>query len=194
MGSLNRSLPDAVILCGGQGSRMGGADKGLVDYQGQPLYQHLQAQLPAQAFGQVWLSANRHHRQYACSGLPVLADQRTGYPGPLAGIEAALLASQADWLLVVPCDTPALPPDLLVRLWAARQQAPIVRALAAGRVQPLHCLLNRSVMPALQQALDAGQQAVMRWQNDVGVADVCFDAAIPNLNTLNALNHETCLV
>ncbi|PHV12156.1 molybdenum cofactor guanylyltransferase MobA [Chitinimonas sp. BJB300] len=180
-------LPDAVILCGGQGQRMGGRDKGLIKLAGRPLYQHVLAQLTPDGIGQVYLSANRNQAVYATSGLPVLTDSRPGYLGPLAGIEAALMASQADWLLAVPCDMPQLPLDLLARLWEMRDAAPIIRATAGDRVQPLCCLIQRTVLPALQMTLDAGQRAVMPWQNSVGVVEVAFNGDWMNANSPAAL-------
>ncbi len=174
---------DAVILCGGRGQRMGGIDKGLVQLNGQPLYQHVLAQINQADFGRIWLSANRNGALYAASQLPVLPDLRFGFPGPLAGIEAALYASSADWLLVLPCDVPNLPTDLLARLWEVRSQAPVIRAANAERSQPAICLIRATVLSALQTALDQGQHALMRWQDSVGAVEVHFDHPFVNLNS-----------
>lgn len=179
--------PVAVILCGGQGLRMDGADKGLLDWQGRPLYQQVLAQFDHGAVEQIYLSANRHQSRYAQSGLAVLSDLRSGFHGPLAGIEAALCASRPDWLLVLPCDVPQLPADLLARLWAARHLAPIVRARCAERSHPVIALLRGSLLPALSAALDAGERAVGRWQAAQGVVEVAFTHSFPNINQAGLL-------
>ena len=98
---------------------MGGADKGLLDYQGRPLIEWALAALKPQV-GECVISANRNLDRYAGYGLRVLTDTLPDYPGPLAGVLAALQAVAADWLVVVPCDTPHLPADLVPRLRAKR--------------------------------------------------------------------------
>ncbi|GAB3258541.1 glycosyltransferase family protein [Chitinimonas naiadis] len=178
---------DAVILCGGMGRRMGGQDKGLIELAGKPLYQHVLAQLPRAQLGQVYLSANRNQAEYARSGFPVLADVRPDYPGPLAGIEAAMLASSADWLLVLPCDMPRLPTDLLARLWVARDKAPVIRCHDEERPQPLLCLLQRRLLTHLQGALDDGHHAVMRWQDAAGARDIALPGRLQHCNAPGAL-------
>lgn len=174
---------DAVILCGGRGSRMQGEDKGLLPLAGRPLYQHVLASLPREQLGQVFLSANRNLSIYAESGLAVLPDVRPGFPGPMAGIEAAMLHSQADWLLVLPCDMPSVPEGLLPRLWAARGDAPGIRVREDVGPHPLLCLLQRSLLGSLQSAMDQGRLAVGRWQDEVGVREVLFAGHWANCNT-----------
>ncbi|MGB9128090.1 MAG: molybdenum cofactor guanylyltransferase, partial [Thiobacillus sp.] len=97
----------AVILAGGQGQRMGGADKGLIGYRGRPLIEWALAALSPQV-GEILISANRNFETYAAYGHRVLPDTLPDFPGPLAGVLAALEAVNVDWLLVVPCDTPHL--------------------------------------------------------------------------------------
>ncbi len=124
----------ALILCGGRGSRMGGVDKPLEVFQGQPLVRHVLDRIAPQVGGRVILSANRHHEVYAALGYPVVADGLSDFQGPLAGMLAGMEAvsgtagglggESADhwgdhWLLCVSGDSPWLPRDLLVRLMAA---------------------------------------------------------------------------
>ena len=63
----------AVILAGGQGRRMGGADKGLMDYRGRPLVEWVLAALEPQV-AEIVISANRHLERYAAYGRRVLPD------------------------------------------------------------------------------------------------------------------------
>ncbi|MGQ5524204.1 molybdenum cofactor guanylyltransferase MobA [Chitinimonas sp. PSY-7] len=188
MTEVKSERPDVVILCGGQGKRMGGCDKGLLELAGRPLYQHVLEQLPVDLIGQVYLSANRNQAIYASKGLPVVVDVRLGFAGPLAGVEAVLMTSLSDWLFVLPCDMPKLPTDLLPRLWAVREQAPIIRAKAGDRVQPLCCLIHQTALPALRLALDAHQYAVIPWQDSVGVLEVAFEGSWINANDPDSLS------
>ena len=54
----------AVILAGGQGRRMGGADKGLVEYRGRPLIEWVLEVLTPQV-DELVISANRNLDTYA---------------------------------------------------------------------------------------------------------------------------------
>ncbi|QNM95992.1 molybdenum cofactor guanylyltransferase MobA [Chitinimonas koreensis] len=183
----------ALILAGGQGSRMDGRDKGLVEWQGRPLFRHALARLAAQtvAPAAVLLSANRNQAVYAEAGLPVLADLRAGFNGPLAGIEAGLRASPHDWLLCLPCDMPRLPATLAERLLAgaAATGGTAAHAVTADAPQPVCCLLRRELAADLAAWLDAGQGRVRGWLERVGAVPIHFDEAdgFANFNTLAEL-------
>ncbi|SEQ08161.1 molybdopterin-guanine dinucleotide biosynthesis protein A [Solimonas aquatica] len=178
----------ALILAGGRGTRMQGADKGLVELAGKPLVLHVLEALRAQV-GSVRINANRNAERYAqLTKLPVCADLREGYEGPLAGIEAGFAASSTPWLLAVPCDTPGLPADLVAQLGAGLQNAAAPAAYAQapdGPVYPL-CLVSRALAPALRGALDAGERAVGRWlqaQQALAVPIRGWPLPMSNLNT-----------
>ncbi len=78
-----------VLLAGGKGSRMGGADKGWIEFEGMALVERLLPQLARQV-DKVIISANRNVERYAALGAPAVADLRSDYAGPLAAIAAAL--------------------------------------------------------------------------------------------------------
>ncbi|MEN3070500.1 molybdenum cofactor guanylyltransferase MobA [Uliginosibacterium sediminicola] len=174
-----------LILAGGQGSRMGGVDKGWVEFEGRSLVERLLPQLAAQV-DSVMISANRNLAQYAALDVPVVEDLRSDYAGPLAGIEAGLAASTGDWLLTCPVDTLNLPGDYAARMQAA---APAVATLA-GRMQPVFMLIPKSALPALSAYLDAGERKVGKWAEQQGLRPVSFDdipGALSNLNDSQAL-------
>jgi molybdopterin-guanine dinucleotide biosynthesis protein A len=175
----------AVVLAGGQGRRMGGADKGLVEYRGRPLVEWVLAVLSPQVGGLV-ISANRNFEAYAAYGHRVLPDTLPGHPGPLAGVLAALDAVTADWLLVVPCDTPHLPADLAVRLLdaARRQNAVLAVAADAARVHHSCFIVRCDQRDHLAAYLARGERAVRHWQAGLASATAVFDAAcFANVNT-----------
>jgi molybdopterin-guanine dinucleotide biosynthesis protein A len=174
----------AVILAGGQGRRMGGADKGLVAYQGRPLIEWVLDALAPQV-GDILISANRNLDAYAAYGHRVLPDTLPDFPGPLAGVLAALDVVTADWLLVVPCDTPHLPADLALRLLGAAQLECVPLAVAADETRVHHsCFIVRADQRGnLAAFLARGERAVRHWQAGLSSAVVSFDAAcFANLN------------
>ena len=174
----------AVVLAGGQGRRMGGADKGLVDYRGRPLLEWVLDALTPQV-DEVVISANRNIERYAAYGHRVLPDTLPGFPGPLAGVLAALDAVSTDWLLVAPCDTPHLPADLAARLLAAARRENAVLAVAAddGRVHHSCFVVRADQRDDLAAYLARGERAVRGWQAGLASTTVRFDAGhFANLN------------
>lgn len=110
--------PLGVILAGGQATRMGGGDKGLLPLGDRPLLAHVIDRLSPQV-GALALNANGAQDRFAALGLPVVPDSIAGFPGPLAGVLAGLdwAAQQgAETIVTVAADTPFFPRDLVVTL------------------------------------------------------------------------------
>ena len=185
-----------LVLAGGRGSRMGGADKGLQAFRGAPLALHALERLRPQVSA-VALNANRHLGAYAAFGAPVWQDADPGeYAGPLAGFLAGLTHCATPWLLTVPCDTPLFPHDLAARLAraAAQAQAPIALAATAQRPQPVFCLMQTALLPDLRRFMNEGDRKVSQWAARRDHATAAFDApgddprAFDNANTLAELH------
>ncbi|WP_449371010.1 molybdenum cofactor guanylyltransferase MobA [Thiomonas sp.] len=180
-----------LILAGGRGSRMGGVDKGLQPWRGQPLARQVLRRLEPQV-GAVLLNANRHVEVYRGWGLPVVTDAAPhDYSGPLAGFLAGLKACVTPYLLTAPCDSPLLPVDLAARLSAALLDACARIALprAAGRLQPVFCLMQSSLRDDLSAYLQSGGRKIELWTAQHPSAIVDFDdaRAFENINTLDDL-------
>lgn len=184
-----------LVLAGGRGMRMGGADKGLELFRGEPLVHHALRRLQPQV-GSVMVNANRHLDRYATLGITVLPDEVSGFAGPLAGLHAGLAHCGTDFLAAVPCDTPMFPADLVGRLSSALASGHGMAAIAvtqgAGGKQrhPVFCLLRRSALPSLDAYLKGGGRKVGEWLDAVGCAEAHFDdeAAFTNLNTREELD------
>ena len=175
-----------LILAGGRGQRLGGVDKGLQPWRGQPLVDHALARLAPQV-STVMISANRNPEAYAARGVRVLADASDDFPGPLAGILAGLRAAATPWLAVVPCDSPSLPLDLVERLARGLGDARGAVAQRNERPEPVCCLLSTALADDLERYLAAGGRKVGGWVARHAVP-VPFDrvddaAAFANINT-----------
>ena len=180
-----------AILAGGRGRRMGGEDKGLIPFRGRPLVAHLIERLAPQV-DELLISANRNLDAYQALGLPVVSDDLEGFQGPLAGILAVLRRVQRPWLVVVPCDTPLVPSDLVTRLLEAarRQDRPAAVVHDGRRLQPLHLLLATDLADDLSTWLDDGGRRLESWleRHQPAVADFSDQPeAFANLNTPEAL-------
>ena len=151
----------AVILAGGLARRMGGGDKPMRAIGGRSLLQRVIDLLAPQCDGLV-LNANGDPARFETFGLPVIADDVPDFPGPLAGILAALdwaALNRPDvrWMLSAPGDCPFLPRDLVARLHAARiaENATLAVAASAGQAHPVIGLWDVGLRDALRHALVA---------------------------------------
>ena len=172
-----------AILAGGEGTRIGGRDKGLELLAGKPLIAHVVAALGPQAGG-LLISANRNPEHYARFAR-VCADAATGFAGPLAGIAAALAACDTPWLLTLPVDCPRPPADLARRLHQALGAARAAVAHDGAQKQPLFALYRRELAGDAREAL-ALDTPVWRWHDRLGAVEVDFSDArdgFVNLNT-----------
>ena len=175
----------AVVLCGGRGQRMGGADKGLQPFRGMPLARWALQRIAPQVDGCL-INANRNQEVYAQWGEPVLSDRSDlgAFAGPLAGVLTALEACPTPFLVTVPCDTPLFPPDLVARLGEAMATENADIALAIGldedgmlRPQPVFSLMRTSLAADLLRYLQSGSRKVDTWMERHTLARVAFDAS-----------------
>jgi molybdenum cofactor guanylyltransferase len=189
-----------VVLAGGRGSRMGGADKGLQNFNGLPLALHTLMRLQVQV-GEVMINANRNLGAYEAFGVPVWPDVLGDYPGPLAGFLTALERCETGWLVTVPCDTPLFPQDFVARLAQAAQESGAEIAMAAAREedgqvrpQPVFCLMRVELMESLVKFTQSGGRKIDAWTAQHQTAVVTFDQprddarAFFNANTLAELH------
>ena len=200
---MNPSDITGVVLAGGRGARMGGADKGLQNFHGMPLALHTLLRLQLQV-GEVMVNANRNLAAYEAFGVPVWPDSIDGFAGPLAGFLTGLERCETPWLLTVPCDTPLFAADLATRLADAveREDADIAMVAApeeengtlALRPQPVFCLLRTTLMESLVRFTHGGGRKIDAWTASHRTVLVPFDRpgddprAFFNANTLAQLH------
>lgn len=176
-----------VLLAGGQGSRMGGVDKGLVPLYGRPMAEWVIERLVPQV-DELIISANQNGDRYAAFGYRVCVDRIGGFAGPLAGLHAALAVASHPLVATAPCDSPFLPTDLVERLHAAlrAQSADLAVACTFDQAHPVFCLCRREVLPHLSAFLESGGRKIGRWHATLKVVRVGFDdqeSAFRNINT-----------
>ena len=192
----------AVILAGGRGSRMGGVDKGLQNFNGVPLALHTLLRLSPQV-GDVMINANRNLAAYESFGVPVWPDATSmgDYAGPLAGFMTGLERCETPYLLTVPCDTPLFPHDLVARLADALEEQSADFAVASApeedgqsRPQPVFCLMGTHMLESLHRFTQGGGRKIDAWTAQHKVAHVPFNLpgddakAFFNANTLAELH------
>lgn len=188
----NSTKITGVILAGGLARRMNHQDKGLVCYRGRPLVTYAIAAL-APLVHETIINANRHHEQYQAFGLRVVADQTDSFDGPLAGILTAMMNTDADVLLVVPCDAPLMTTEQLQKLLATRSElnAEVAVAFDGERLHPVFLAINTRLQTSLQHYLASGERKVQAWLAQQHTVQVDFShqpEIFTNINTLTELS------
>ncbi|NBC16337.1 MAG: NTP transferase domain-containing protein, partial [Bacteroidetes bacterium] len=149
-----------LILAGGQSTRFG-MDKARFVIDGAPMIRHVY-DVVYPFCSEVLVSVAEAGAAYPLPGsVRYVTDQREN-AGPLAGLEAGLLATSTPWLLVVACDLPFVTPGLLKRLLSHRTPTAkaVVPTTPDGRIHPLCAIYHRRLLPIVQAHLDAGQRAL----------------------------------
>lgn len=191
---MNTTSVTGVILAGGLARRMGGGDKGLLVAGGQSLTAWVLARLQPQV-DEVLINANRHVDEYAQFGR-VVRDVAPDFAGPLAGIHAGMSASNNEWLLSVPCDSPFLPTHLASQLRSAVDHANADIAIAATteRPQPVFMLARCALVDDLATYLNSGGRKIDQWYPRHRFVESTFtdSAAFANVNTPEELATAHC--
>jgi len=165
----------AAIVAGGPARRLGGIAKPFIEIGGHTVAER-QLALLRSAFPRVLVVAN-DPAPWADLAVEVVGDRVLG-GGPLAGIDAALTAAEgSDAVVCVAGDLPFLTPEMLAAL---RDHAPDADAVAprglAGRIEPLCARYARTLLPAIDVRLRAGELAVHELLDGAAVAWLEGDA------------------
>jgi len=185
---MDNSAPhvSCIILAGGEGKRAGGLDKGLITYQDKPLIEHVIYAVKDQV-DDIVVSANRNFESYKQYSAKVIGDPIEDYQGPLAGIAACLKYCKHELVLVVACDMPVLPADLVTRLLGEIQHHS-VSITSVDNHHQLALLIKREMAGSIQQCLNNKQLKLIQWVESVAYNTVSFDdkaEAFINLNRLS---------
>jgi molybdopterin-guanine dinucleotide biosynthesis protein A len=176
----NATIP-GVLLAGGLARRMGGGDKPMRQIGGRTILERVIARLKPQC-GELILNANGDPARFARFGLPVIPDTVENFPGPLAGILAAL-----DWaaahrpgvsiVLSAAADCPFLPRNLVSRLHQAlvQENAQLAVAASNGQSHPVIGLWRVALRDELRHALvQENIRRVDRWTTRYKLATVAW--------------------
>lgn len=181
----------AIILAGGQSARMNGDDKGLLLLKNKPLYRHVIDKVKP-LVDNIIISSNRNRELYNQSNYPVVSDLLSGFLGPLAGIHSGLIHSKTQWNLIVSCDTPFLPDDLVIRLQHSITTHCASYVFDGEKDHPTILLINRDIAEKIEQYLLNGDRKLLLFLNSINAVRVDFSdekQAFININTPEELNY-----
>ena len=183
MDKITKNDITGVILAGGRARRMGGADKGLVLFNGKPLIEYVIDALEPQV-GCLLINANRNHEKYRSYEFDVISDELADYCGPLAGMACVLNKIDTPYLVTVPCDTPFITDNLVKNLSSSivHENTEISVAHNGERLQPVFCMMKKTLITSINEYLQNGGRKIDQWfeQHSVSIVDFssnseCFE-------------------
>ncbi|MFZ2781033.1 MAG: molybdenum cofactor guanylyltransferase [Rectinemataceae bacterium] len=148
----------AAMLAGGEGRRMGGADKQRIELDGTPLGLRIVSLLSGHFSELIVVTGNAG--LYAHTEVHTVTDIIPGF-GPLSGLHAALSSTGADWIYLAACDMPHFSPSWAAYLASLALRTPpegpescaaIVTAFGP-HIEPFHALYSRACLGVLEMLL-----------------------------------------
>jgi molybdenum cofactor guanylyltransferase len=181
----------AVVLAGGRGTRIGG-NKPAVELGGVPLLQWAVDAVSAVADRIVFSVAPEQELPGIRCRLPaIICEDLLPGRGPLSGVYSGLQASEAEHVLVVPCDAPFVEPALLELLWENRCRKDAVIPVVGQRQQTLVAVYGRACARPMEAALNSGDLSMHALLRDVAVRYMPEDTlrtVDPELRSFSSVN------
>ena len=180
----------AVIIAGGQGKRLGGRNKGLLQLNHQTFVALLLKKLAKQSRTQI-ISANNDLEDYQQYGVPVIKDITDNYQGPLSGIISCKDYINSPLVLTVPCDSPLIPDNLSQRLLDAYNSEPNTTLCVVddgSQLQNLFMLFDAALLDDMTGYFQSGQRKVYGWIKQHSFKAVDFSDCPNNFINVNDEN------
>lgn len=161
----------AIVLAGGQSSRMG-RDKALIPLQGVPLLRQV-CDITLNCTPEVYVVTPWPERYQDILPDTCRIIQEISLPGetqphgPLVGFAQGLAQVETDWVLLLACDLPQLQVKVLQE-WVAQLKTTAEDAIALlprnpKGWEPLCGFYRRQCLPMLNQFIDEGGRSFQRW-------------------------------
>ena len=180
---INQSQISALVLSGGQSSRMG-EEKRLINYHGKTQEQHL-FDLLSNYFSAVYVSINKNQT----TELPHIQDLDLDVKSPMVGIVSAFNYNPNVAWLVVACDMPFVNEtaiEFLLKHRNSEKYATAFENLDEHFPEPLLTIYEPKIFPKLQEAINQGKKSPMKvLQNlDIELLQEFDNSWIRNINTI----------
>ena len=187
-----------LVLAGGQGSRMGYVNKGLVAFHSGYLIDNIIALFKAEC-DYVALSANQDLEQYKQYHIDTWPDQTAfQHCGPLAGVMSCVphFPEHIEYIQVAPCDSPFLNASVIHTLSDAlnKLNTNAVYVKTQSQIYPVIFQFKRTALPMLNAYLShPGKYSIRKWLALIDAHAVEFkdEALFSNINDIDTLKQFT---
>jgi len=183
----------AVILAGGQASRLGYVDKPLLRINDKAIIRYV-IDKASQDATKIIISVNRHKDKFRHLDLPLIDDKPYRPNGPLVGIYSAMAwfklhAPEINHLACFPADVPFFPEHTARTLLNSlmTESTDIAWCSSRGQIQPLFSVWSLAMFDQLETAIGQGVYGPKFFIPQQANSLVCLDALTPrdfvNINT-----------
>lgn len=183
------ALPEAItaiVLCGGNGSRLDGQDKPLITLDEKRLVDWICERLEPQV-SEIVISCSRNVGIYESLHHPLAIDKELNL-GPLAGLTESFTHVQTEWAFTTPGDTPFIAEDIVLRLRIDAETRGVAVPSVNGVRQNLCLLIDAEHREQLVDFHLSGGNAVKYWLDEIGVQ--ATDLSSIEDSFLNVNTHE----
>ena len=192
----------AIVLAGGRGSRMNYAEKAWMLHHGKPLLSHVVDSVSPQVDMILISRNNTNDTRYDALPYPCIEDiafsinehdgKAAEHQGPLSGISACARHVKTPLTLIVPCDTPRLPNNLMRKLLDGLGDASVAVAHDGNNVQPLVFLAQTIVLAEINTFLKTGRRSVKGWLDGINNNRVYFKSGSGEFENINTVEQLGC--
>jgi len=185
---LNKLQKDEVsiaILSGGKSSRMGGNDKGLIDFYGKSVLSRI-INLASDFSSDIFVVANNNLDKYSQIHPYVYTDILVGFQGPLSGIYTAMSKCKNEKLIILPCDGPFIKDTYFEVLTSYKSSKNIQVVKTVDRLQPVHARIDSALLKNLENFLQSGERKIDKWYNTCGYDEIFFDSNLEMFLNINS--------
>jgi molybdenum cofactor guanylyltransferase len=165
-------MASAAILVGGRARRFNGRDKSAIIVDGRSILDRQLGALSSLTDDILLVAGTAGHER---AGVRVVVDRAPG-AGPLAGVEAALMAARDEHVLVLACDMPFVTTAFLGYLLSLAPEADAVVPRTDRGYHPLCAVYSRACSAAATRSLAEGRLALKDLLSEVRVRTVERDA------------------
>jgi molybdopterin-guanine dinucleotide biosynthesis protein A len=169
----------SVVLAGGKARRLGGAVKGRLEVGGVPIIDRITTCL-ARLCDEIVIVANDPEPYDGWSGR-LYPDIVPG-KGSLGGIYTALTVARTERVFVCACDMPFVSLELVKHLAARLGEHDAAIPHDGARLQPLHGIFRRRVLPTLEAMVKADDLKIERFVDRIE-ALICGPDELPTFGT-----------
>jgi molybdopterin-guanine dinucleotide biosynthesis protein A len=178
---------DTIILAGGQGSRMGFKDKGLLEFNGKKLIEFV-SKLAHSVSQKVIISCNQNFDFYKNYG-EIVKDEIDNFQGPLAGISSGLKKTTSEYAIILAVDSPNIDTSVIQNLVENMdKKTDICVAFDGENIHPTIMLLRTNLKNNLDEFLKSGERKLGFWIRQNKFKKVLIDEKLLiNINYPNDL-------
>jgi len=164
-------MKSCVVLCGGKGGRMG-RDKGSLIIRGKPMLFHVLDTLENIVDDLVLVLGNQgqveryknilYTKNYENIHLRIYKDKIINQ-GPLGGILTGLLNIKSEYALVLPCDSPLISTDFILKMYEHSEKEnfdAVIPQWDNGYIEPLHSIYKKEVTKIIDILLLQGKRDI----------------------------------